>query len=97
MAYKQGYSDRKDESLGMRNGKESKMSQSYKARRDESYGMSKANKANERYMPSGMSGKVMGHDKAPKSCGAEVGMGFKEVKPFKEGRGYPKQAYDYKY
>lgn len=34
--YNQGYSDRMDESLGMRNGKKS---QSYKDRRDESYGM----------------------------------------------------------
>lgn len=38
---KQGYNDRLDESLGMRNGKESKMKQSYKDRRDESRGMKK--------------------------------------------------------
>lgn len=95
---RQGYNDRLDESLGMRNGKESMMSQSYKARRDESRGMrSEANKANERYMPSGMSGKVMGHDKAPKGCDPKVGMGWSKVKPFREGKGYPKQAYDYKY
>lgn len=42
---KQGYSDRKDESLGMKNGKESKKKQSYKSRRDESYGMKRALKA----------------------------------------------------
>lgn len=40
MAYKQGYNDRMDESLGMRN--KGKKKQSYKARRDESKGMEKA-------------------------------------------------------
>ena len=40
--YKQGRNDRLDESLGMRQGKESSKKQSYKSRRDESRGMSKA-------------------------------------------------------
>lgn len=35
----QGYDDRMDESLGMRDGKESGKMQSYKDRRDESRGM----------------------------------------------------------
>mgnify|MGYP003124284494 FL=1 len=39
---KQGYNDRLDESLGMRDGKESGKSQSFKSRRDESKGMEKA-------------------------------------------------------
>lgn len=39
---KQGYNDRLDESLGMRDGKESGKSQSYKSRRDESKGMEKS-------------------------------------------------------
>lgn len=39
---KQGYDARLDESLGMREGKESEKKQSYKARRDESKGMEKA-------------------------------------------------------
>ena len=38
---KQGANDRLDESLGMRQGKESTKSQSYKSRRDESRGASK--------------------------------------------------------
>ena len=38
---KQGYDDRKDESLGMKRGKESGKKQSYKSRRDESRGMRK--------------------------------------------------------
>jgi hypothetical protein len=42
---KQKYSDRKDESLGMKDGKESKKKQSFKSRRDESYGMKRALKA----------------------------------------------------
>lgn len=39
---RQGYAARKDESLGMRRGKESGKKQSYKSRRKESYGMAKA-------------------------------------------------------
>lgn len=38
---KQGYNSRMDESLGMRNGRESGMKQSYKDRRDESRGVQK--------------------------------------------------------
>ena len=40
-AKKQGANARLDESLGMRQGKESNKSQSYKSRRDESRGSSK--------------------------------------------------------
>tara|TARA_R100000963_G_C4638735_1_gene102503 strand:- start:171 stop:530 length:360 start_codon:yes stop_codon:yes gene_type:complete len=36
--HKQGYKDRKDESIGMRTGKEADKKQSMKDRRDESYG-----------------------------------------------------------
>ena len=36
--YVQGYSDKEDESLGMRTGKESGKKQDYKARREDSYG-----------------------------------------------------------
>jgi len=100
MAYKQGYNDRMDESLGMRNGKESGMKQSYKARRDESRGMSKsyAKSSNEKYMPKSMGPKVMGHDSSPKDCYVPVGEGFKEVKTFRTGnKGYPSKAFDYKY
>lgn len=35
----QGYNDRMDEKLGMKNGAEDKMMQPYEARRDESRGM----------------------------------------------------------
>lgn len=41
MPKKQGYRARMDESLGMRDGKESKKKQSMKDRRDESKGMEK--------------------------------------------------------
>ncbi len=37
----QGYNDKMDESLGMRRGRESSMTQSLKDRRDESKGMNK--------------------------------------------------------
>lgn len=54
--------------------------------------------ANDKYMPSGMGGKTMGHDKSPKPCKVPVGQGFKEVKEIRTGyKGYPKQAFDYKY
>jgi hypothetical protein len=39
MATKQGYNDRLDESMGMRNGPEKMKEQSYKSRRNESRGM----------------------------------------------------------
>lgn len=93
---KQGYNDRMDESLGMRNGKESSKSQSYKSRRDESRGMAKSN--NDKYMPKGMGNKVMGHEKKPMGINVPCGEGFAQVKSFKTGNlGYPKQAFDYKY
>lgn len=41
---KQSKSDKMDESLGMRRGKESTKKQSYKSRRDESKGMRKRKK-----------------------------------------------------
>lgn len=82
--YKQGYSDRKDESLGMKNGKESDKMQSYKSRRDESYGMSG----------------VMGHASKSKKCDAfsaqKQDMGRMQVMK-KESRGNPSEAWDYKY
>ncbi len=74
--------------------------QGYKARRDESYGMSKgsAKSNNDMYMSKGLGSKVMGHDKAPKHIYVPEGQGFKEVKPYHQGyRGYPSQAFDYKY
>lgn len=42
---RQSKADRMDESLGMKDGKESKKKQSYKSRRDESKGMKKAMKS----------------------------------------------------
>lgn len=97
---KQGYNDRMDERLGMKDGAERYKKQHYKARRDESRGMAKADvkMKNERYMPKGMDKKVMGHEKKPKKVDVLCGEGFKEVKPFKDGnKGYPRQAFDYKY
>lgn len=97
---KQGYNDRMDERLGMKDGAERYKKQDYKARRDESRGMAKADvkMKNERYMPKGMDKKVMGHEKKPNKVDVPCGEGFKEVKPFKDGnKGYPRQAFDYKY
>ena len=97
---KQGYSARADESLGMRRGPERNKSQSYKSRRDESYGMkSYGSKHNSQYMSKGSSkGKIMGHDKSPTKVYVPEGQGFREVKNLKPGmKGYPHQAFDYKY
>lgn len=53
---------------------------------------------NNKYMSKGMGGKEMGHDKSPSSLTVPCGGGFKEVKPFREGnKGYPSQAFSYKY
>jgi len=54
---------------------------------------------NERYMPKGMKGKVMGHEKKPMGIKVESGQGFKEVKNmhYKGMKGYSDKAYDYKY
>lgn len=84
MAYKQGYKDRMDESLGMRRGKESTKKQSYKDRRDESKGMKG----------------VMHHDSKPMKCNAfeaqKDDLGRIKMKPMND-RGYPSEAYSYKY
>ena len=84
---KQGYAARMDESLGMRNGPAKGMKQSYKDRRDESYGM-------KREMG------VMGHDKKPMKCNPfaaqKSDMGRIQREP-QDNRGYPSEAWDYKY
>lgn len=74
--------------------------QGYNDRKDESRGMKKyySSSHNESYMSKGMGGKVMGHDKSPSKIDVPVGNGFSEVKTFHEGyKGYPRQAFDYKY
>lgn len=84
MAYKQGYSDRKDESMGMRDGRESGKKQSFKSRRDESYGMKG----------------VMGHEKKPMKCNPfaaqKSDMGRLQEKS-SHYRGNSDKAYGYKY
>lgn len=84
--YQQGYSDRMDESLGMRDGKASSKKQDYKSRRDESYGMKNMG--------------VMGHDKKPMQCNAfaaqKKDLSRLQREPM-EYRGTPEQAFKYKY
>lgn len=81
---KQGYSARMDESLGMRNGKESMKMQSFKSRRDESYGM----------------GGGLGHEKKPRKCdpykAQKHDMGRIRMEP-RKSKGYPAEAWNYKY
>ena len=94
--YNQGYSDRKDEYLGMRDGKEAGKKQSYKSRRDESYGMNKEYQSDGKYAMGG----VMGHEKTPRSCNAfeaqKRDYGRVEKKPMNY-RGNPDEAWEYKY
>lgn len=84
--YKQGYSDRMDERLGMKDGPERMKKQSYKDRRDESYGMKDMG--------------VMGHASKVYKCdpfqAQKSDMGRMKREPM-NNRGYPKQAWDYKY
>jgi len=53
--------------------------------------------ANERYMPKGMKGKMMGHANAPQSIKILFGEGYKGQKMREGNKGYPNQAFDYKY
>lgn len=53
--------------------------------------------ANERYMPKGMKGKMMGHANAPQSIKIPCGQGYKGDKKPMSHKGYPDKAYEYKY
>ena len=94
MAYGQSRADRMDESLGMRRGKESGKMQSYKSRRDESMGMKAKNPGGKgfnirdnaqegdvRSIPTNAEKYDMGRMR-PYSCGS---------------KGYPAEAWNYKY
>jgi len=104
MAYKQGYSDRKDESLGMKDGPASSKKQDYKDRRAESYGMQdyekhKSSGHNMKYMDGKEYG-VMGHDKMPDHI--DVHSAQKKDLNRIDGksmdyRGSPDQAFHYHY
>ena len=84
--YKQGYADLMDERFGMKDGPARMKKQGYKARRDESYGMRDMG--------------VMKHEKKPMKCNAfaaqKADMGRVQREPM-NNRGYPQQAFDYKY
>lgn len=99
---KQGRRDRMDESLGMRNGRESMKRQSYPSRRHESMGMEQMEKYS-----GGHKGTQMGYNG---SYGSDNGVRMKnhgdageyaEVKPIDyknpTSKGYPPLAWHYKY
>lgn len=96
--YSQSRADRMDESLGMRNGKESSKKQSYKARRDESMGMKKAMHSESR---SGGSfnlqdNRQSGEVKFVNTNSEQYDLN--KIKPYKRGSGgYPAEAWNYKY
>lgn len=94
MAHRQGYNDRKDESMGMRDGKESGKMQSYSDRRGESRGMYKSN-----YGGKGFNlkdGTQASEVKNISTTSEQYDMGrirYEHV----GSKGYPAQAWDYKY
>lgn len=94
----QGYNDRLDESLGMRRGKESGKTQSYKSRRDESRGMKKAMKAEKH-----SGGTFNLKDGAQEGDVRQINTNTEQydigrIKPYKCGsKGYPAEAWNYKY
>lgn len=97
---RQGYADRMDESLGMRRGKESSKKQSYKDRRDESRGerhgtMRKVNSHGSVFnLKDGMQEGEVHY--LPTSDAERYDMG--RMKEYTCGsRGYPAEAWDYKY
>jgi hypothetical protein len=53
--------------------------------------------ANERYMPKGMGGKMMGHEKKPMGLKVPCGDGMKGQMKRMSKKGYPDKAFDYKY
>lgn len=98
----QGRNARLDESLGMRRGKESGKMQSYKARRDESRGMSDKSRGT---YPRGAMGPTFDIKdntqegevrRLPTSEAERYDMG--RVRKYTCGsKGYPAEAWDYKY
>jgi len=94
MAYGQSRADRMDESLGMRRGKESSKMQSYKSRRDESMGAKAKN-------PGGRGFNLKdnmqeGDVKSIPSNAEKYDMG--RVQSYSCGsKGYPSEAWNYKY
>jgi len=71
----QGYDDRKDESLGMRRGKQSSKKQSSKARRDDSYGKWGKRGQENRKISMKKGGKTQGYrDREDESLGMRTGI-----------------------
>lgn len=89
MAYKQGYDDRMDESMSMRDGKESSKKQSYKDRRDESRGMSGG-------VFNLKDNTQAGEVKQVPTDSEQYDMGRVRYESV-GSKGYPAQAWDYKY
>lgn len=94
----QSRADRMDESLGMRRGKESNKMQSYKSRRDESRGMKKSMKSESR------GGKGFNlKDGAQEGDVRMVNTNSEQydmnrIREYKCGsKGYPAEAWNYKY
>lgn len=91
----QGYNARLDESLGMRRGKESTKMQSYKDRRDESRGARRGKSMGSTFniRDNTQEGEV---HSMPTTAAEKYDMG--RVRKYTCGsKGYPAEAWDYKY
>lgn len=99
----QGYNDRLDESLGMRRGPERDFKQSYKDRRDESRGMRKHEDDRGYKSSRGGDGKFDLKDNTQASEVKHVNTNSEQydlnrVRPYSCGsKGYPSEAWNYKY
>lgn len=92
---RQGYNDRVDESLGMRRGKESGKKQSYESRRDESRGMRKSMKR-ESSMFGVEDNRKAGEVRYISTNGEKYDLD--RIKKYECGsKGYPREAFNYKY
>lgn len=94
MAYKQGYDDRMDESMSMKDGRGSSKMQSYSSRRDESRGM---RKSKDRGGGFNLKDNTHASDVKNVSMNSEqYDMGRVQYESV-GSKGYPAQAWDYSY
>ena len=94
MAHTQGYNDRMDESLGMREGKGSSKKQSYSNRRDESRGMRKSKDRGGVFNLK--DGEQAGYVKYVSTNSEQYDMGRVRYETV-GSKGYPAQAWKYDY
>lgn len=91
---KQSKYDRMDESLGMRRGKESMKAQTYSARRDESMGMKESRMDSKMF---NVKDNQQAWEVRKINTNSEQ-YDLDRIKPYSNGsKGYPEEAWNYKY